>query len=63
MPQLKLSILIAMTFLHYATCVSKNELIDEAYKTRGAVYLAVNRKGICYWANSRGAYMNIQCSP
>ena len=36
-----------------------HELIDEAYKVRGAVYLAVNKKGICYWANSRGAYMNI----
>ena len=23
------------------------------------MYLAVNKKGICYWANSRGAYMNI----
>ena len=36
-----------------------HELIDEAYKARGAMYLAVNKKGICYWANSRGAYMNI----
>ena len=39
-----------------------HELIDEAYKARGAVYLAVNKKGICYWANLRGAYMNINKS-
>lgn len=35
-----------------------HELIDETYKARGAVYLA--KKGICYWANSQGAYMNTE---
>ena len=35
-----------------------HELIDEAYKARGAVYLAVNKKGNVL-SNSRGAYMNI----
>ena len=39
---------------------NSHELIDEAYKARGAMYFAVNEKEICYWANSRGVYiMNI----
>ena len=33
-----------------------NVLIDEAYKVCGA---SLNRKGKCYWAQSCGAFMNI----
>ena len=36
-----------------------NVLIDEAYKVRRATYISLNRKGKCYWAQSRGAFMNI----
>ena len=34
-------------------------LIDEAFKVRGAVYLSVNKRGKCYWAQAPNACMNI----
>ena len=30
-------------------------LIDEAFKVRGAVYLSVNKRGKCYWAQAPNA--------
>lgn len=54
-------ILAVYTYMYVCIVSPKNnlhELIDETYKARGAVYLA--KKGICYWANSQGAYMNTE---
>ena len=44
---------------HDSLKYSLKVLISEAYRVRGALYLAVNKKGMCAWSNSRGSYVDV----
>ena len=47
---------------HVSLKTNMRVLIEEAYKVRGAKYIAISKSGKCYWAQAGIALMNIDKS-